>query len=595
MERARPSTVEAKTGNLPTDMPDNLVIISTLDRFSNPDGSPGFVPRCLASVNKALERDGMTKDTAILIGDATPVGKISNIVRANLLSEAFDDKDRSPKTYVFTTETRQAVADELHRRTKIDKNVINAVTTGVEYGQNRAHLDVLIGGMVMASESPKRALAIDDDVVIPERYVEVREHSIPELNGSKRTPNSQVIFKKENGDFPPEVYERKDNPGLRSFFEHLGEKVGDIRRSKPDFRATEKLHDTMHEQLEVSLVKGAAKFDVTVPKDRKQDIENADDAVIIGATGTKAGMPDYRTVQIARTALEDEFPKTELSRLSFPFGQKEIFAFRQCDTNVDSAVFSRLMNGESVFMPWWFVSDEKISARNPYGTVPGRYRADNELLPVLPRVIEEQTGKKYLYLGGVETQALHERATVGYRPDLATVQAPASLVGNVAALEAARRLEIDKDGMPHIRKIDDNYEAPDAHSKSVFNELVGLATICHSKMFTLDVKRRSVNDSSELQHIDDNIGRYKATFDSLKKQTADWEYGNWKKALDVEVRDQLRFFRQIVEATPVFIEESKKMIKEGKYPVVEMVDASAPKTIFEKPAKSSRALIPAFA
>ncbi len=557
------------------------VIMPTLGRFKTEDGSPGFVPRAIHSTLRTAKRDKLPIN--IFIGDGTK--NLSDEERAALLSEinmiyntpssdnedtppAYDEDtpspEYSPSIYILTPDTREKAVQELMRRLpEVDKEVIRAIITGTGYAEQRAHLDSVIGGMSLAHNTDIKALTIDDDIIFPEEYPMVRENAI---HNFKRLPNSQIILEtNEDHSSRPDLYEQVPNPSLRQLFEHLGKKFSQVRTERSGVRASKSLNDTMHEQLGVSIEEGAAQFVVTHSEEKL----DAEDAIIFGASTTKFGKPDYRTVEVAKASLRDEFPNTEKSRISFPSGESELYAFQQCNTNIDSAVFSRLMNGETIYLPWWFVSSTDISRENPYGTVSGPYRADNELLPVLARVVAEQTGKQFIYLGGVATQAAHERAATGYRPNVVTEQAPASLVGNMAALESARRIKFDlSSGKPYIEDTEDNYEAPEKHSIRIFNEFITLAQICNSKIYKLTAEAKKETDSEENTS---KITCYKETFKTLSKKTADWDYTKWKKALDTEIRDQVRFFSKVLEATPKIIEETKNMIQEGIYPVIEMV------------------------
>lgn len=580
MEKERKVSIEARATYLPSDGPTNTVVIPTFGRWGDKE-HPGFLPRSIKSITGAIERDNANKDTMIIVGDLTNSG-VTDDVRAGVLSA----NSQMPRLYVATPETRSKVAEMLSRRIGIDQKMIAAITTENDYGKQRAHLDVVVGGIGRASGQEMKVLTLDDDTVIPHQYVEVKEGALPFLNGLRHSPNAQVIFSHE-GEFTEDIFKRHPNPGLKPFYEHLGKTVGQVREANPTLRVVDSLEDTMHRQLEVALDTGVAKFVVTYPEDGRSNIENAAAAIIIGATATKSGMPDYRTVEIAKQYLRNELPEQELSRQSFPFGHKELFAFLGCDTNVDSAAFARILNERTSHLPWWFVSDVTISKANPHvGKEAGNYRADNENLPVLLRRIHDVTGDQYLYLGGIDTQVIHQRAKTGYRPDLVTVATRGSLVGNIAALEAVRRIELDSSGLPYIPPIDDRYEAPEEHSQRVFEEFVGLSQSSKGLIFNLEVRRNNSSDSKERDEIDDKIKRCQYINASLERQLAGWDKRKWKQGLDVEIRDQLRFYRTILEIIPAVIEETGKLIREGKYPIVEMVPSNRPHTIYQRDQKT---------
>jgi len=209
------------------------------------------------------------------------------------------------------------------------------------------------------------------------------------------------------------------------------------------------------------------------------------------------------------------------------------------------------------------VSILDISRENPLQTVTSHYRADNELLPVLLKVIKKQTGESNMYLSGINSQVYHNRALSGYRPDLHE-QAAASLVGNVVALAAADKLEFDSNGHACLR-LDGRYKIPEERAQKVFTELADLAHTCLIKAEVL----RSERVTSETTRS--KIERYNNIYVSIKNKLANFDFSRFRTHLEEETNRQLQFYADVLYATPIVVHEVQQMIKDGRYPVLEYV------------------------
>ncbi len=210
-------------------------------------------------------------------------------------------------------------------------------------------------------------------------------------------------------------------------------------------------------------------------------------------------------------------------------------------------------------------------------TVTGHYRADNELLPVWLQVLYERTGQQYAYLSGIDTQVYHNRARTGYRPDLHE-QATASLVGNIAALEASRRLYFDQQaGRVRMTRVDQGYVAPRDHTQQVYNETHHLAKICTQKLDDLSSRKIETSAPEALRDISEKMDRYLSIFGSIQKKLGNFNFETFYYHLSREVAQQLNFFADVLDAMPAVILEVQQLIKKGQYPVMEYVPGHAPK------------------
>jgi hypothetical protein len=344
------------------------------------------------------------------------------------------------------------------------------------------------------------------------------------------------------------------------FFEHLGKNVDQVKKEHPSLRATQTWNDTMHVTIE-DLNGQPVQFVVTHANGN--DIPEAEKARIVATVATKHGVPDYRTVKIADFNLRREFPDDEMPVKSYLSGEPKLFAFMECDTNVDSAALARRFDEKTALWPWWFVSSLDISRQNPLQTVTSHYRADNELLPVLLKVIKKQTGESNMYLSGVNSQVYHNRALSGYRPDLHE-QAAASLVGNVVALAAADKLEFDSNGHARLR-LDGRYKIPEERAQKVFTEMADLAHTCLIKAEVL----QSEKVPSEISKS--KIERYNNIYTSIKNKLANFDFSTFRTHIEEETNKQLKFYADVLHATPIVVHEIQLMIKDGRYPVLEYV------------------------
>lgn len=577
---------------LPFDTPDNLVVTPTMNRWQDKDGGPGHLTNLIYSVQGALDREGLSKDTWMILGDASnrPGTDAARLASLQGLSEM-----NPSRLFLLTPETQAQTTEIIVQRTGINREIVEAVLLMTGYASQRAKLDIVSGGLALTADRSLRVLTLDDDTIIPERYGVLKEGVLPP--GTKRKPNSQVLL--DDRDPLTEdmfyVHENRISP----FFVPLGKTIGEIKQEHPSIRATNMFRDTMHEELEKATHGEPAQFVVTHADVDKDDLPDPDNTQVIAITATKHGVPDYRTVRIAQAHLETEFPEEELPISSYPSGPNQLFAFRSAGTNVDSACIARQIDERTAFWPWWFVSYDELSRANPLQTVTGHYRADNELLPVWLKVLYEKTGEQYAYLSGIDTQVYHNRARTGYRPDLHE-QATASLVGNIAALEASRRLFFDtQSGRIRMARVDQDYTAPREHTQRVYDEMHNLALICTRKLDSLSDRKKRQNTPEGLQETTEKMDRYLEIYGSIQKKLGNFNFETFYYHLSREVREQLNFFAEVLDATPAVIIEVQELIRKGQYPVVEYVPgqtqekkhpgSSSAITIFQRQTSNSSA------
>ena len=406
--------------HLPAILPENLVVCPTMNRWG--DEKPGPLADLLRSTQLMIQKDSMHGTTGILLADST-TGPHVDAQRERRLHETVAGIAHPAPVYLLTPELQQRVLQEIHQRTGVSRRILAAILTMTGYASNRQKLDAVAGGSTLYSGKPMRVATFDDDTVLPEEFGVVPEAHVRSFGLEPRS-NSQMLL--HDGDVRREVFEYRRNT-LRGFFEHLGRTIGDVRGEHPGLRTTRVQHDTMNEALQDATDSRSAQFVVTSTPG--PELDGAEDAHIIAAAGTKFGIPDYRTVAIAMANLLKKFPDKEVDVQSVLSGAPELFGFQVSMTNVDSAALARVFNERTAHLPWWFVSSDEISRENPLQTVTGHYRADNELLPTLLEKVSGAWGELQVYLSGIRTQVFHNRARSGYRPNLPTEQAPASLVG----------------------------------------------------------------------------------------------------------------------------------------------------------------------
>lgn len=559
--RKRVGILEKTT--LPTDQPEHLVVTPTLDRWKS-NGHRGPLPQLVASVQEALRHDRLSNTTWIVLGDGSSYEGVEQDRERALNQICMTNEDA--RVFILTPETQAQVAQCVRERTGLREAIVNVLLTDTGYASQRAKLDLVAGGVVLESGRAIKVLGLDDDIVIPREWGMLRPTSLPQ--GLEPKPNSQTLITHESEDFPDDKFERRNGNSLIPFFENLGKRVLDVREARPRLRATKHWKDTMHSALDEAIQGKPAQF--VVSSADEDDMPGAENARIVAASATKSIMPDYRTVRIASAYLQSEFPESEIPIKSFPSGEAQPFAFHQSHTNVDSAALSRLITPETALWPWWFISSVDLSLSNPLKTVTGHYRADNELLPVLLNVMKRKPGSELqMYLAGLDTQVFHLRAKSGYRPGMHE-QASSSLIGNIAAIEAANRLEWDPvTGKAKLYQVDADYKAPQEQTQRAFDEMRNLADICAAKIFELRAREEKDLNSAEQKRVGDAIMKYAKIQLSIAAKLAGFDFAKFYQHLSEEVRDQLKFYGEVLNAMPQVTDEARNLIRLGKYPIVE--------------------------
>lgn len=542
---------------LPPEVPDNIVICPTMNRWGAE--SPGPLPDMIQSVQASLCEEGLGHNTWMLISDAT--NPSMNGQRPERLAE-IEHIDHPGRMFFLNPEMQARTADIISRITNVRRQVVDAILSDTGYASQRIKLDAVLGGLINVDGSATKVLTLDDDTMILPEYGILKPEFLP--GGAISKPNSQVIMPDE--EIRGSVMNFRNNR-LAPLFDSLGLTIGEIREKYPEMRATKMQKDTMHDTFENITTGGVPQFEVT--HDDAEDLQDSFKAKILAATVTKHGVPDYRTVKIAQENFRNEFPDREVAQQSILSGPSAPFAFMESKTNVDSAALSRLFDTKTSLFPWWFVSNEQISKDNPLQTVTGHYRADNELLPSLMSTLSHNGSDSYMYLSGVDTQVYHNRARSGYRPDLHD-QAAASLIGNLAAVEAAKRLKVDaSSGETHLDQLDGDFDVPDESLKKVYHEMDVLASICIQKID--EIEGRSTNNVFQQEKNKTLIRRYKRMHDEIKGKLGGFDYESFSKHARTEIRQQLEFYREVLDAYPAVVAEVQKMIREGKYRVEEYV------------------------
>ena len=530
---------------LPVEEASRTICCPTRGRWKGMDGTgPGDLVRWLHSVMSRLEAEGIESDSRIVIGDQTldrPIeAKAASVARA--IEHAERPVVRRPEIFLQDIETRTEVARIVRDRLRPPERIIENFLLRSGYAQSRIATELPLLG---------RVLAMDDDTTVPE--------TAPVLEGcDDRLPgpfeNSQILHASDRfSELGGRITMRPNR--IESIFEPIGRTVGSLRESGWGAVPVSDLrHNTMNLAFErLSRSGESGRFTVDhgelVEERRSQDVEIA--AVAI----TEYGLPDFRTVAIVDATISNRGKPVEHRTISA--GENRFFAFRGSDTHVSSCLARWLCPGLDHF-PWWFLTDDRISLRNPNRTVRTSYRSDNELVADLLGPLSAAIGRPLAYGQGIPTRVLHRPATTGHRPDLPE-QAAASLVGAMIAGEVRPRLQFDRNGEASLPAISDSHVLPDDVASGVFEQLESLASRC-----------RKVADDTP--HDRDTASWCHAMACDIGERLAGFDYRDFKAALDVEARDQLRFQREVLAWYPrirrFIIDE---MVLAGRYPVMRYV------------------------
>jgi hypothetical protein len=517
------------------ELPNRLITIPTMNRWTN-GGGLGYASQAIESINRVLRSDDTADNTGIIVTDATNGNGSTNgqYKARDAFLESLSNEELD--TIIFLTqESQKLLFEEISKRTNIPRKILETLTFSTGYASQRMKPDILVASAVKSTGNPYKVLTLDDDTHIPE-YRVLAEHK-----RFQSQPNSQIVTK-ENLNIC-----KGEKNSLEPFLQNLG-------ISSDNYPGSEILLDSMDSALRDASICGRGQFIVSY--NNKEQIKNRK---IIGICGTKHGVPDYRTVNIAKLHLEQGFPSTEKEFFSYPSGTHDPFCFIEAPGNIDSACFSRYLDEETSMLPWWFVSSSDISLSNPLKTVTGHYRADNELLPkLLRRISNESNSPGYCYMSGISTQIFHNRARTGYRPDILE-QATASLVGYVAAQTSLNRLKINTNPLKiYFEPVEntDLFVLENNLAEQVFNCLVDLKQTA-TDMLSQKTKENCGSDKKYIEFIE-----------VLSRKTDNFNYTEFETALKKEISEQIQFFDGVLSHYPTLIEVTTDILENSDYPVM---------------------------
>ncbi len=544
---------------LPTYVPPILIGGPTNSRWGTVD-TPGPAVSWVNSIQGAISRENL--NAMMLVADETSQTGLDGL-SPQLLNELGQLPHLAP-FYVLTPQTQAKVEEMVLERTDVEPEIAREIVNSAGYWQQRDKIDALVGAL--ADEyHPINLLSIDDDIVVPQLARQLKEEKFPQ--GKFQLRNSQVLFQFRGSDDDLDYFDLEPNQ-LAPMFENLGKTIEEIRRSDKGYRAVPHLQDTMQTALEDAQQREIAQFQVTYA-DGESDIPDADKARIVGAQAIKSRKPDITAANAAKSFLRGEFPPEEFVIYAFPSGPHRKFAFGSATSNIDSGTLVRHIDRQTAYWPWWISSSRKISKDNPTHIVTGHLRNDNDALTVLLKRIYKLTNAeiKALYEGGLPTQFIHNRAQSGYREGT-IYQASSSAFGKIQAAEATSLEHLTlENGLVTLRPIDEGYEAPKEAVQKVYDLMYGLAMICVGKIQELEIRKISSNDPTT---INDKIREYGKIFSEIYNKLAQFDPALFYKYANIEVRDQLRFHKKVVDAMPKVIGALREIIREEKYPVVEI-------------------------
>ncbi|QDT59396.1 hypothetical protein SV7mr_19030 [Stieleria bergensis] len=535
-----------ESATLPKEEAARTICCPTRSRWQDAAGNtPGELGRWIRSIATKLESENLAEDSRIVIGDQTAdcdiQQKTANIVWA--IHHPDRPVQQRPEIFLQDTETRTLVADEVRERLRPCERVLENLLLRSGYAQSRLATELPLLGKV---------LSMDDDTSVP-ASAPVLEICLDDFPGT--VENSQILHSSDRfSDLGGQISMRPNRIGAA--FEPLGRTVSDLRRGAlGSVPVSFGRSDTMHLAFERMLQKGEpSRFSIShaepVHENESRNIEIAAIAI------TEYGIPDFRTVAIVDATISNAGRPIE--HRTIPAGENGFFAFRHSETHISSCIARNLRIGLDNF-PWWFLTDDRISRRNPLQTVRTSYRSDNELIANLLLPLSTAIGQPLAYGQGVSTRVLHQPANTGHRPNLPE-QAAASLVGAMIAVQVQRHLEFSPGGVASLPEISDSYKLPKDAAVGVFEQLESLATSC----------LRVANAETSLP---DTITWCEAMYGDLSRRLADFNLSVFKAELDIEARDQLRFYRDVLLWYPrvrrYIIDE---MVRKDRFPVKRYID-----------------------
>jgi hypothetical protein len=544
-----PSPGTLVEATFPAEHPPVTLMCPTRNRWGTAQ-SPGVVTGLLESLERLLVKEDLTAESRILLADASSGDEVAG-PRLRGLAGAFTGK-RSTAVYLMTPDRQQWVAEQVVARTGLAADTVHALLCHPGYAGQRTKLDAVARG---------RVVTFDDDCRMSEVYPVLKDGALP---GVRLLPNSQVMVRGKQ--IREDLVDLHTNT-IRPLWEHLGKRVREVRQTWPRLRVTEYLRETMHAALE-GLELDVAHTQSELTHDQGPDLPDAGEARVVASWAIKYGDPDFRTISIVRSNIEHEFPAHELPIQSCLSGPAEPFAHVRSRTGVDSAVLARILDDELSWIPWWFVTQEVISLRNPLGTVTGQYRSENDLLGSILGIVSADSRSPYVYLAAT-TQAFHDRTRTGYRQDLLD-QATAALVGGLAAGEAARHLRVEPArGRALLDRPADDYQVPPERAAVTFEEIMSMAHLCRRKLEALE----DPHARSSIPIVDQLRRRYVQMLEALRQKTAGGDLEAFRAAASVEIRDQLRFYADVLDARPAVFEAVQELIGAGRYPVLRYLPA----------------------
>lgn len=526
--------------NLPKDIPERVVQIPTMNRWAQ------SLPNLLLSLKQSVGNDA--DRYAIFLGDATPRSETAQILRRQALFDQLPLPFRK-SVFILDRATQERVVDAVEKATKIRRDIVEACLSWTGYGSQRAKLDMVT--RTFAEQKSIKALTLDDDTVIPPEGVILDPSKVdPRMT---QIENSQTIVQRTP---PPSALTTVPN-SIESFFSSLGNRVD------PAMPASDQLKDTMHGALETAQRTGKpTQFEVT----HDPNTSTVPTGRIIASAATKYGIPDYRTIKIAEANLRGDFPSSEVAFESFLSGPTKPFLFRSATTNVDSACIARLLDRRTAQIGWWLVTSTDISKSNPLQTVTTSYRADNELLPGLLEKVK-RVDESLWYQGGLDVHILHQRERTGARPDIIE-QATASLIGNVVAQAVLKHVTVDRTTLRTRLRGTENYSVPEDVAHSVYLQLKVLADIALDKMNDLSAMLSTQGPESNAREVAALHKRFESVYTTIRSKTAEFNFPEFYRHTNEEVRTQLEFYREVLDATPRIGEAVSQLIKSGQYPVL---------------------------
>ena len=124
-----------------------------------------------------------------------------------------------------------------------------------------------------------------------------------------------------------------------------------------------------------------------------------------------------------------------------------------------------------------------------------------------------------------------------------------------------------------LRDVEEDYRVPEHIARSAFEQLKSLADICKEKIAEIAKRPASMQADQDRNVL--LIKQYEEIYTSIERKLGSFDFATFYRHLNSEIRDQIVFFKKILDAFPAVMESVQTMVREGRYPVQQFVPPGA--------------------